>query len=76
MIRFRAVKMSCPTAVERDLSAYGIVAEERDGGGWRQIAAVPDISCDETFVVELARKCTCGQLSPIQLLDVVVDSIP
>ena len=54
--------------------SYGIQAEVRKHGSWSCEAHIPDISCDEAFVEKLARRCTNGQLSPIHLLDVVLDA--
>ena len=76
MTRFLPVKMLHPPVGESSLCSYGIIAEEYDGSKWIQVAVVPDVSCDEAFVLALSNKCTQGQLSPIHLLDVVLDSIP
>ena len=34
---------------------------------------IPDISCDRQLVLDLARKCTDGQLALEQIWDVVYD---
>ena len=39
------------------------------------VACVPDISCDRCFVEELAHRCNEGQLSPMHLIDVVLDAL-
>ena len=55
---------------------YGILQEEGDGKRWHTVACVPDISCNEQFVTDLIRRCSSGQLSPVHLLYVVMDSLP
>lgn len=55
--------------------SYGIQAAEEQDGICTYLALIPDISCSKEFVEALARRCTAGQLSPIQLLDVVLDAL-
>ena len=61
---------------QADPVSYGILAETAEGPGWRPAARVLDISPDKEFVSDLARRCTSGQLSPLHLLDVVLDALP
>lgn len=72
MIRYRPIKMRHPIAGY----TYGIIGEEGSGDEWSAVAIVPDVCCDWLLTMRLAEKCTKGQLSPMQLLDVVTDSLP
>ena len=51
--------------------SFGIEVQEQGP----QRLKVSDISTNESFVAELARRCTSGQLDPIHLYDVVEDSL-
>ncbi|MBS4785377.1 MAG: hypothetical protein KH009_04625 [Clostridiales bacterium] len=55
---------------------YGILQREYDMGSWRTAACIPDIACNEEFVTKLITRCSSGLLSPVHLLDVVMDSLP
>ena len=44
-------------------------------GEVRRVAYIPDISCNRAFVEELAHRCNEEQLSPMHLLDVVLDAL-
>jgi len=55
--------------------SYGILAEVRKDGSCSYAAYIPDISCNKAFVDDLAQRCTNGQLSPMHLLDVVLDAL-
>lgn len=55
--------------------SYGIQAEVAEDGICTYVAFIPDISCNKAFVDELAQKCTKGQLSPMHLLEVVLDAL-
>lgn len=55
--------------------AYGIRALETDGGDWREVAFVSDISTSSSFTKRLAKLFTDGQLAPIHFLDAVLDAI-
>ena len=39
------------------------------------LSYVSDVSVDEQFILELAQRCTSGQLDPIHLYDVIEDSL-
>ena len=54
-------------------TTYGICALYPDTG--EKCAWIPDVSPDRKLVEFLAQACTDGQLDPIQLLDVVLDSL-
>ena len=56
--------------------SYGIQAEVVEGGICSCVETIPDISCDKDFVCLLAQRCDRGQLSPMHLLDVVLDALP
>ena len=75
MIRYRSIQKRVLLEETGPYTAYGLLAEECTDSSWRAIAVVPDISCDEAFVVQLAERYTRGQLSPIQMLDVVADAL-
>ncbi|SFP78511.1 hypothetical protein SAMN05216343_11475 [Oscillibacter sp. PC13] len=75
MIRYRSIQKRVLLEETGPYTAYGLLAEEYADDSWRAIAVVPDISCDKAFVAQLAEKCTRGQLSPIQMLDVVTDAL-
>ena|GEM_PF-5889042 len=55
--------------------SYGILASVLENDVCTYAACIPDISCDKAFVDELAHRCNAGQLSPMHLLDVVLDSL-
>ena len=76
MFRFQSVETNCVSADLGRYRSYGILAENREGDGWTQVGLVPDVSCDREFVLGLAERCTRGQLSPLSLVDVIVDSLP
>ena len=71
MYRFLLKASRCPLSTR----SYGIIAQESFGDSWHFVAFVPGISEDKAFVLDLAEKCTRGQLNPIQLLDVVMDAL-
>ena len=43
------------------------------GDEWREVQKISDVSVELDFVAALCDKCNVGQLSPIHLLDVVLD---
>lgn len=55
---------------------YGILEEEYSLNSWVQVALISDVSCDKEFVDMLIARCAQGQLSPLHLLDVVLDALP
>ena len=55
--------------------SYGIAALLFTDLDWELQAYVSDISPDGSFVLALAQRCTRGQLSPIHLLDVVLNAL-
>lgn len=55
--------------------SYGIVASVLENDVCTYAACIPDISCNKAFVEELAHRCSEGQLSPMHLLDVVLDAL-
>lgn len=55
--------------------SYGILASVLENDTCTYIAYIPDISCDRSFVDELAHRCSEGQLSPLHLIDVVLDAL-
>ena len=71
MYRFEVIELRTPFLGE----SYGILAQELLDGTWHSVALIPDISKDKAFAVSLAAKCARGQLSPMQLLDVVMDAL-
>lgn len=72
MLRYRVVP---PKDSNRNLTTYGLLAEESVGVEWSAVAIVPDVSCDYELVSRLADRCTHGQLAPYQMLDVVMDTL-
>ena len=56
--------------------SYGIMASTEENGTCTYTAYIPDISCNKDFVDTLAQRCARGQLSPMHLLDVVLDALP
>lgn len=56
--------------------SYGIMASTEENGTCTYTAYIPDISCNKDFVDTLAQRCARGQLSPVHLLDVVLDALP
>lgn len=71
--RFQVIELYSPAF--RQMS-YGIMASTEEHGVCTYTACIPDISCNKDFVEGLAQRCTRGQLSPIHLLDVVLDALP
>ena len=57
------------------LPSYGIMASVLENGVCTYAVCIPDISRDKAFVDELAQRCNDGQLSPMHLLDVVLDAL-
>ena len=57
----------------RRQNAYGLLAQEYCDGQWLNVAAVAPFSADRNKVHEIAEKCSALQLSPIHILDVVMD---
>ena len=55
--------------------SYGILTSVLESNACTYVACVPDISCDSCFVEELAHRCNEGQLSPMHLIDVVLDAL-
>ena len=55
--------------------SYGILASVLEKDTCTYVAYIPNISCDRDFVVELAHRCTESQLSPMHLLDIVLDAM-
>jgi hypothetical protein len=66
------------------MELYGLGSRQLSYGFWASVLKndtctyatyIPDISCDRGFVDELARRCNEGQLSPMHLLDAVLDAL-
>lgn len=72
MIRYRPIQTCDPS----DGITYGIIGEENEEGTWRTVTVVEDVSHDGEFTAELAEKFTRCQLSPLHLLDAIMDSLP
>ena len=76
MFRFRPVKQFLSSPELGDYCSYGIHAFVSTPSGYSDAGLVSDISCDLQFVSRLADRCTRPQLDPMQLMDVVLDSLP
>lgn len=76
MFRFRPVKQFLSSPELGDYCSYGIHAFVSTPAGYSGAGLVSDISCDLQFVSLLADRCTRLQLDPMQLMDVVLDSLP
>lgn len=74
--RFRAVKQNFFKTECGHYKAYSICAEQQAPQGYINTLIIPDVSCDKEFAVQLAEQCTRKQLSPLHLLDVVLDMLP
>lgn len=74
--RFFAVAQTYCTAESRSYTAYAIHAEELTPQGWVSVHTIPGVSCDKEFASHLAEQCTRLQLSPMHLLDIVLDMLP
>ena len=74
--RFFAVEETYCTPENCSYTAYSIYAEELTSQGWVHALSIPDVSCDKGFAMQLAEQCTRIQLSPMHLLDVVLDMLP
>ena len=73
LYQFKVTQLYSPTF--RRMS-YGIMASTEENGTCTYTAYIPDISCNKDFVDTLAQRCARGQLSPMHLLDVVLDALP
>ena len=71
MFRFRPVKQFLSSPELGDYCSYGIQAFVSTPAGYSDAGLVSDISCDLQFV-----SLTRLQLDPMQLMDVVLDSLP
>lgn len=78
MIRFRffAVEETYCTAESSSYTAYAIYAEELTLQGWVEVLTIPDVCCDKELALHLAEQYTQLQLSPLHLLDAVLDMLP
>ena len=56
-------------------NTYGILEKCWEGGTVQEVAFIPGISCDKEFVLRLLERCARNQLSPIHMLDVVMDAL-
>lgn len=74
--RFFAVEETYCTPENCSYIAYAIYAEELTSQGWVHALSIPDVSCDKEFALHLAEQSTRIQLSPMHLLDVVLDMLP
>ena len=63
------VQKSCPATSLEQIKATLLVVT------WICIAYIPNISCDRAFIGELAHWCNVGRISPMHLLDVVLDAL-
>lgn len=72
MYRFEVMELH--SLGSRQLS-YGILASVLENDVCTYIAYIPDISCNRTFVEDLAHRCNEEQLSPMRLFDVVLDAL-
>lgn len=56
-------------------TSYGILAKRMEEGITKESALMPGISCDREFVQQFAEHCKRNQLTPIHMLDVVMDAL-
>ena len=74
--RYAPVKESLSSPELDSYHSVGLSAYRySDHGTWDHVSHISDISTRNTFVADLARRCTLAQLDPTHLLDVVMDSI-
>lgn len=76
MYRFKTTETHCFSPSLGDYTCFGILAEQEEASDWRAVDAIPDVSCDKSFVENLCQQCTLLQLSPLHLWDVALDCIP
>lgn len=57
----------------RRQKTYGLLAKERFDERWINVAVVAPFSDDRKKVLQIAEKCSALQLSPVHILDVVMD---
>ena len=74
--RFFAIEDTYCTTESCSHIAYAICAEELASQGWVSVHTIPGVSCDKEFASHLAEQCTRLQLSPMHLLDIVLDMLP
>lgn len=72
MYHFKVMELHSPDSRQ---PSYGILASVLENDACTYAAYIPDISRDKAFVDELAHRCNEGQLSPMHLLDVVLDAL-
>lgn len=61
--------------MNRKYVTYGIDVFQISNDHTREIDFCSDVSLDRDYVVALAYQCTVGQLNPIHLLDVILDTL-
>ena len=59
----------------RRQQSYGLLAKEYLDDRWVNVAAVAPFASDRGKVLQIAEKCSAMQLSPIHILDVVMDCL-
>ncbi len=62
------------SAVPREYKRYGIRALAATAQGWVCKVEIADITDNAAHAIWLAELCTCGELDPIHLQDVVDDT--
>lgn len=55
--------------------SYGIMALHSAGDEEKRLLYVPDVSTDRDAAAGLARRCTCAELSPVHLREVLMDAL-
>ena len=75
MYQYLPIKERLYSSYLGEYRSFGIVAFKICSGRREQVAFLSDISTDEAFAEQLARRCTDAQLDPVHLKDVALDSI-
>ena len=75
MFRYIPVSEELSSPILGQYHSFGIAAQKEVAGHWQTCCQVSDISTDPIFVVNLAARCTAGQLEPVHLLDVIEDAL-
>lgn len=73
---FRAVEQVLSTPELGNYTTYGIRAyRTTPSGDTTECALVSDVSCDQAFAADIAKRFTLYQLDPVHLMDAVLDAI-
>ena len=71
MYRFTPIEGNRFSPQRGRYTCYGILVWQSIDSRWVEVAIIPDISCDENYVWQLADRCTEWQMEPEWILHMV-----